>query len=77
MSYGKLKSSENFEDLYSNLVFDSSKAVISYSEFFKKQIRQDIYVGNENIPFNKKHPIFKSLMRVEFEDAMKEFLKIE
>jgi hypothetical protein len=37
--------------------------------------KEDIYCGNEQITFKNRHPLFKSLMRVEFEEAMIDFLK--
>jgi len=72
MNYGKLEKTEK----KSNLDFNISEVVIPFSKFFNNQKRQDIYVGNENLPFNKKHPIFKALMRIEFEDAMRKFHNI-
>ncbi|MFX0037645.1 MAG: hypothetical protein ACFE9I_18650 [Candidatus Hermodarchaeota archaeon] len=35
---------------------------------------KDIYSGDEKIPFKDRHPIFKSLMRLEFEGVMRDFL---
>ena len=31
----------------------------------------DIYSGAEQIPFKNRHPIFKALMKLEFEDAIR------
>jgi len=70
LSFGKLNNPENFN---LNLVFNKSKIIIPFSEFFNKETAKDIYDGNEKLPFNKKHPIFKSLMKVEFEDAMRDY----
>ena len=75
LSYGKLKTSKKNESIHSDLQYNPSKIVIPFSKFFSKQLREDIYIGNEKIPFKRKHPVFKALMRVEFEDAMKEYLK--
>ncbi|NHJ24180.1 MAG: hypothetical protein EAX89_06375 [Candidatus Lokiarchaeota archaeon] len=36
----------------------------------------DIYCGNERIKFYNRHPIYKSLMKLEFEQAMREYMKI-
>jgi hypothetical protein len=36
----------------------------------------DIYSGNEKIKFNNRHPIYKTLLKLEFEDAIREYMKI-
>ncbi|MGB5910057.1 MAG: hypothetical protein WBH31_02570 [Promethearchaeia archaeon] len=51
--------------------------LITFSEFFRKSKSKDIYYGNEKIPFRNRHPIFKSLLRIEFEDAIREYLEIK
>jgi len=35
----------------------------------------DIYSGEETIRFNNRHPIFKTLMKLEFEDILRSFSK--
>ena len=35
----------------------------------------DIYSGTEQIRFNDRHPIYRTLMKIEFEDAMRQYLK--
>ena len=55
--------------------FDISKASIPFSEFFNPLLPKDIYKGEERIPFKNRHPIFKSLMTIEFEDAMREYCR--
>jgi hypothetical protein len=35
----------------------------------------DIYSGEEKIRFNNRHPIFKTLMKLEFEDILRSFSK--
>ncbi|MFW9938112.1 MAG: hypothetical protein ACFFD5_10720 [Candidatus Thorarchaeota archaeon] len=74
MSFGKLNNHENSN---SKFVINTSNVIIPFSKFFNKETRNDIYDGNEKIPFNKKHPIFKALMRIEFEDAMRKFHNIK
>ena len=37
---------------------------------------KDIYSGNEKIEFNNRHPIYKTLMKLEFEDVLRSFPKI-
>jgi hypothetical protein len=34
---------------------------------------KDLYSGNEQIEFNNRHPIFKTLMKLEFEDILRSF----
>ena len=36
----------------------------------------DIYSGEETIRFNNRHPIYKTLMKLEFEDILRSFLRI-
>jgi len=35
----------------------------------------DIYTGTESIKFNNRHPIFKALMKLEFEDIIRNYHK--
>ena len=35
--------------------------------------RLDIYSGEETLKFNNRHPIFKTLMKLEFEDVLRNF----
>ena len=48
-----------------------SKIVIPFSEVLKASNAPDIYVGYEKIPFEKRNPTFKSIMRQEFANAMR------
>ncbi len=36
---------------------------------------KDIYFGNEQIEFKNRHPIFKTLMKLEFEEALRKYHK--
>ena len=47
-------------------LFELSNAFTSYSEFFKTIETQDIYSGDENIPFEGKDPEFKQILLREF-----------
>ena len=38
-------------------------------------IRGDIYSGEETIRFDNRHPVFKTLMKLEFEDVLRNFSK--
>ena len=35
----------------------------------------DIYSGEETLRFNNRHPIYKTLMKLEFEDILRSFLR--
>ena len=35
----------------------------------------DIYSGEETIHFDNRHPIYKTLMKLEFEDILRSFLR--
>lgn len=37
--------------------------------------KPDIYSGAEKIQFNNRHPIFKALMKLEFEDVIRNYHK--
>ena len=37
--------------------------------------QNDIYSGEENIRFNNRHPIYKTLMKLEFEDVLRSFTR--
>lgn len=38
-------------------------------------IQMDIYSGEETMRFDNRHPIFKTLMKLEFEDILRSFSK--
>lgn len=38
--------------------------------FFNKHKKPDIYLSNDIIPFKERHPIFKTLMKLEFEEVL-------
>jgi hypothetical protein len=50
-----------------------SQIVQPYSKFFAVNKRKDIYSGDETIPFSQRHPTFKALMKLEFQDALRDF----
>lgn len=35
--------------------------------------KSDIYSGEETIRFNNRHPIYRALMKIEFEDVLRNF----
>lgn len=50
-----------------------SQIVQPYLKFFAMNKKEDIYSGDETIPFSQRHPTFKSLMKLEFQDALRDF----
>ena len=55
---------------YDNIKTLLSKILIPFSEVLKASNAPDIYFGYEKIPFEKRDPLYKSIMRQEFADAM-------
>ncbi|MFX1448771.1 MAG: hypothetical protein ACFFCG_11665 [Promethearchaeota archaeon] len=47
---------------------------VSENPEYTKEIA-DIYTGEEIMRFNKRHPIYKTLMKLEFEDVLRNFKK--
>ena len=50
------------------------KFVIPFSSIFKKKKAGDIYTGKEKISFNDRHPTYKALLKLEFEEAIKTWI---
>jgi len=48
-----------------------SRIIIPFSEVLKASNAPDIYFGYEKIPFEKRNPTYKSIMRQEFADAIR------
>jgi hypothetical protein len=48
-----------------------SKIIIPFSEVLKASTAPNIYFGYEKIPFEKRNPTYKSIMRQEFANAMR------
>jgi hypothetical protein len=42
---------------------------IPFSDISSQKIEEYIYSGGEKIPFRERHPIFQTLMLVEFEEC--------
>ena len=47
---------------------------VNQSRLFPTQ--KDIYSGEEAIHFEDRHPIYKTLMKLEFEDVLRSFANI-
>jgi len=41
----------------------------------KNQFEKDIYDGTENLTFKMRHPIYRALMKLEFEDVIRRYHK--
>lgn len=50
-----------------------SRIVTPYSSFFIVERKRDIYTGDEKLPFKQRHPTFRSLMKLEFQDALRNY----
>ncbi|MFX0058449.1 MAG: hypothetical protein ACFE85_10965 [Candidatus Hodarchaeota archaeon] len=50
-----------------------SEMVIPFSSIMESKSCPDIYEGYEKIPFQQRHPIYKAMMKLEFEEAIREF----
>ncbi|NVM45267.1 MAG: hypothetical protein HWN79_10145 [Candidatus Lokiarchaeota archaeon] len=48
--------------------------IVGSPELFHNQT--DIYSGQESIRFNDRHPIFRTLMKIEFEEVLRNYRKI-
>jgi len=44
--------------------------IIPISSIITKKIAEDIYSGNEDIDFKDRHPTYKALLKLEFEEAI-------
>ena len=51
------------------------KMEISLAPNFER-FETDIYSGKETINFNNRHPIFKTLMKLEFEEVLRKYHKL-
>ena len=55
---------------YDNIKTVLSKIVIPFSEVLGASSTPDVYSGDERIPFEQLDPVYKSMMKQEFYDAM-------
>lgn len=56
---------------YNNLNVVLSKILIPFSEVMGNSNVPDVYAGYEKIPFEKRDPLYKTIMRQEFANAIK------
>ena len=52
-----------------------SRVIVPFSRVIARQHPRDIYTGEESIPFEKRDPLFKSILRKEFSNAIQEFIR--
>jgi len=57
---------ENIYIVPNDNFFDFSRAIISFSDFFQRFPRLDVYTGMENIAFEERDPEYKSILLSEF-----------
>ena len=56
---------------YENLEVVLSKIIIPFSEVMGISGVPDVYVGHEKIPFEKRDPLYQTIMRQEFAGAIR------
>ncbi len=56
---------------YDNLEAVLSKIVVPFSEVIRDSHAPDVYAGYEKIPFEKRYPLYQTIMRQEFADAVR------
>ncbi|MFW9936913.1 MAG: hypothetical protein ACFFD5_04650 [Candidatus Thorarchaeota archaeon] len=47
---------------------------IPFSEILKGEAPNYIYSGSEKMRFNERHPIFKALLKLEFEEVLLDYI---
>ena len=56
---------------YETMELVLTKILVPFSEILKSTSVPDIYSGYEKIPFEQRDPLYKSIMRQEFANAMR------
>jgi len=80
MSLETIKEKIGTQSEKSDRIFVESKnnfirLIVPFSRLMKNRNSVDIYTGEESIPFENRDPLFKSILRKEFSNAIKEFSK--
>ncbi len=57
---------ERFEPTDQQIILDCSKAYMPFSNISESTKSEYIYIGNEKIPFNERHPEYQDLLIHEF-----------
>ncbi|MBY8978779.1 MAG: hypothetical protein KGD72_00180 [Candidatus Lokiarchaeota archaeon] len=56
---------------YDNFKSVLSKIIVPFSEVMGDSHVPDVYAGYEKIPFEKRYPLYQTIMRQEFADAIR------
>ena len=56
---------------YDNLKAVLSNIIVPFTEILRNSIVPDVYTGYEKIPFEKRYPLYQTIMKNEFSDAMR------
>ena len=64
---------EQFFDIDLEFRKTLSQIVQPYSSLFAIKEKGFIYSGEETIPFSQRHPTFKTIMKLEFQNEMRQF----
>jgi len=67
--------SENSDRIFIESKNTFIRLFVPFSRLMKNRNPVDIYSGEESIPFENRDPLFKSILRKEFSNAIKEFSK--
>ena len=60
---------------YENIEVVLSKMIVTLTEVIGASRLPDVYVGYEKIPFERRDPVYKSIMREEFKGVMDSFIE--
>ena len=63
-------------DIINKYNLKENNSLLLGKKIFKKLNIPDIYTGDERIQFTQRHPIYKTLMKLEFEDVLRKFQKV-
>ncbi len=56
---------------YDNLKAMLSNIIVPFAEIMRNSIVPDVYTGYEKIPFEKRYPLYQTIMKQEFSDAIR------
>ena len=64
-------------DFISKAPVNFKHLVIEFSNFGKSEKIHYIYFGDEKIPFRERHSLYQSIIRNEFAENIKDFIKVK
>jgi hypothetical protein len=56
---------------YDNLKGVLSKIIVPFADVMGDSNIPDVYAGHEKIPFEKRYPLYQTILRQEFSDAIR------